>query len=142
MSDTATLLHSVRRDHLNSVLRVGLKAASSFDDLGLELRRDVVYCWLRREHDKMWGGQGEFAYVEVEVRVRRCRVAEMDFASIALMYLQGRGGRPVNREAAHLLAKPYEVPSCPLEDYRDGVFSSPEVLVKGDISPKDIRATT
>lgn len=138
MPETVRLLHSVRRDRLDTVLRDGLVASSAFDDLGSDLRRGVVYCWMEKAHDRMWGGEGDFAYVEVEVQVGRCRVAEMDLSSLALMYLQGQGGRRVNREAAQLLTRVYEVTSCPLEDYTDGMFSTPEVLVRGDIAPESI----
>ena len=46
---TANLLHSVPRDRLDHVLKEGLRATSSFDDLDLEMRRGVIYCWLRRQ---------------------------------------------------------------------------------------------
>ena len=69
----------------------------------------------------------------------RCRVAEMDFAGIAMMYLQGSGGKPRNEEAARLLADVYRVTSVPLSDYTEGMFWTPEVLVKGDIDPDCIK---
>ena len=132
------LLHSVPRSKIQSVMREGLKTSSAFDDLGLEMRCGVVYCWRRREDDKMWGQNPEYAYIEITIDSSRCCVAEMDFASIALMYLQGQGGRPKNAEAATLLARLYEVTSVPLNEYREGMFSTPEILVKGDISPEHI----
>ena len=132
------LLHSVPRSKIQSVLREGLKASSAFDDLGLEMRCGVVYCWWCQEDDKMWGRNSAYAYLEIAIDSSRCCVAEMDFASIALMYLQGQGGRSKNAEAAALLARLYEVTSVPLNEYREGMFSTPEVLVKGDISPEHI----
>ncbi len=88
----------------------------------------------------MWGSKRGYVHVEITVNASRCRVAEMDFASIALMYLQGQGGRPRNPEAAALLTKLYELTSVPLNEYREGMFSTPEVLVQGDIAAADIAA--
>jgi len=141
MGKPVRLLHSVHRSRIDQVLSEGLKAASEFDDLGLEMRRGVVYCWLRREDDRMsQGGQrADYVYVEVTADEERCRVAEMDFASVAMMYLQGSGGKPRNEVAARLLAEVYRVTSVPLADHTEGTFWTPEVLVKGDIAPGCIR---
>jgi len=137
-SEPATLIHSVPLEELPNVVRGGLQARSFFDDLGVEMRRGCVYCWLRREDDRLWGANPAYAHVRVTVDTSRCRVAEMDFASIALMYLQGQGGRPKNAEAVSLLAKLYELTSVPLAEYHEGMFSTPEVLVLGDIAAADI----
>lgn len=141
MGEQIRLLHKTLKDQANEVLKNGLKAVSGFDDLGLEMRRDVVYCWLKKEDDKMSSGgqRADYVYVEVTVDEDRCRVAEMDFASIALMYLQGSGGKPKNEEAARLLAELYRVTSVPLSEYAEGAFWTPEVLVKGDIDSDSIR---
>ena len=135
MARLARLLHSVHKSKIDGILREGLKAVSEFDNLGLDMRRGIVYCWLRREDDKMWGQRIDHVYIEAIVEEDRCHVAEMDFASIAMMYLQGSGGRPKNAEAARLLAETYRVTSVPLSEYVEGMFSTPEVLVKGDIDP-------
>jgi len=138
MDRQARLFHSIPSAKLNEVLREGLKAVSEFDDLGLEMRRGVVYCWLRKEHDRMWGQQPGYVYVEVSLGEDRCRVAEMDFAGLALTYRQGTK-RPRNELAARLLAELYEVTSVPLSEYTEGMFFTPEVLVRGDITPGAIR---
>jgi len=131
------LPRSIHKSKIDEVLRNGLKAVSEYDDLGLEMRRGVVYCWLRKEDDKLSSGgqRADYVYVEVTVDQDRCRVAEMDFAGIAMMYLQGSGGKPRNEEAARLLADAYRVTSLPLSDYTEGMFWTPKVLVKGDIDP-------
>ncbi len=127
MGKQVRLLHSVHKSKIDEVLKHGLKAVSEYDDLGLEMRCDIVYCWLRKEHDKLSSGgqRTDYVYVEVTVDKDRCRVAEMDFASIAMMYRQGSGGRPKNEEAASLLAEVYRVTSVPLSDYVERMFSSP-----------------
>jgi len=132
------LWHSVHKSKVEEILKYGLKAVSEYDNLGIELRRNVIYCWLRKEHNKLSSGD-DYVYLEVTVDEDVCRVAEMDFASLAIMYRQGSGGRPNNEEAARLLAEVYRVTSVPIADYIERMFSSPEVLVKEDIEPNDIR---
>ena len=138
MGKQVRLVHSAHRSKVEEILKHGLKAMSEFDDLGLEMRRGVVYCWVRKEHDKMWGKESDRAYFEVTVDEERCRVAEMDFASIAMVYLQG-DRKPKNEEAARLLAQVYQITSVPLADHAEGMFWTPEVLVKGDVDPACIR---
>lgn len=140
--DSIRLLHAVPRAKLASVLQEGLRATSAFDDLGLELRRGVIYCWLRREDDKGWGSNSEYTYVQVTVEQSRCQVADMEFSSIALMYLQGQGGKPRQAAAAKLLAQLYEVTAVPLREYREGMFFTPEVLVRGNIGPENIEVVS
>ena len=135
MGRQVKLLHSVHKFMVENILKRGLKAASEYDDLELQMRFGVVYCWLRKEHDKLSSGgqRADYVYVEVSVDEDRCRVADMDFASIAMMYRQGSRGKPKNEEAARLLAEVYRVTSVPLSDYTERMFGTPEVLVAGDI---------
>ncbi len=138
-----SLLHSVPKAQLDGVLAHGLKAVSSFDDFGLEMRRGVVYCWLRAEDDRMSSGgqRSDYVYVEVTVDEERCLVADMDRISSAMTFAQGMGVQPRNLEAARLAAEIYRVTAVPLGQYTPGMFSTPEVLVKGDIAPTDVRPT-
>jgi len=135
------LLHSLRRDDLEQALAQGLKATSSFDEFGLDLRRGVVYCWLCKEHDKMSSGgqRPDHVYLEVTVAEDRCLVADMDWISAAMTYAQGAMGKPRNPEAARLAAELYRVTAVPLSQYTPEAFFTPEVLVKGDIAPESIR---
>ena len=71
-------------------------------------------------------------------------VASMDYISFAMMYKYGGakyGGLniPINEAAAELFVKLYDTTAIPLSQYRDGNLLSPEVLVKGSISPENIR---
>ena len=116
----------------------GMRAVSEFDDLDLEMRKGVVFCWLQKEDDRMWGKRADYVYVTVTIEEDRCTVAEMDFASLSMMYRQGSGGRPKNHEAVRLLAELYRTTSVPLSRYKEKMFSTPEVLVKGDIGPESI----
>jgi len=135
------LFHSIHKSKLEEALSAGLKAGSEFPDLGLEMRRGVVFCWLHKSDDRL-GGHGQrsdFAYLEVAVDRDRCLVADMDLISLAMMYHQGSGGRAKNPEAARLLAEAYRVTAVPLSEYTPGSFCTPEVLVKGDIGPDCLR---
>ncbi len=140
MPHLARLYHSLPASLAQIALSSGVKAVSMFDDIGLEMRRDVVYCWLSKEDDKLSrdGQRTDFVYLEVTVETQRCTVADMEWSSLALMYLQGQS-RPQNLGAARLLAEIYRVTSVPLNDYSDGMFFTPEVLVKGDIAAADLR---
>jgi len=139
MGKRIRLLHSAPATKAEEILSAGLRATSEFDDLDLEMRRGVVFCWLREEDDKMWGKRPDHAYFEVKVDAERCRVAEMDFASVAMMYRRGEK-KPKNRQqAARLLAEAYRVTSVPLSEYVEGTFFAPEVLVKGDIDSACVR---
>ena len=68
----------------------------------------------------------------------RCVVADMDYASLALMHKQGQKAPP-NLEASRLAAELYRVTAVRLAEYAEGMFFTPEVLVKGDIVPESVR---
>ena len=141
MGQQVKLLHSVHRSGLDGVLKTGLRASSAFASLSLEMRRGVVYCWLRKEDDKMSSGgeRPDHIYLEVTVDQDCCLVADMDLISAAMMYHQDSGGKPRNPEASRLLAEAYQATSVPLREYQPGMFFTPEVLVKGDIAPDCIK---
>jgi hypothetical protein len=141
MAEKVTLLHAAPRDRVRQILESGLRVESSYFDLGLSLRQGVVYCWLSPEDDKMSAGgqRPDHVYLEVEVDQDRCTVADMDFISLAQMYAEGLRGRPRNPEAARLLAAVYEATAVPLSRYAPGMFFTPEVLVKGDVTADAIR---
>ena len=141
MGQHVRLLHSIHKSKFADALSTGLKAASEFPALGLEMRRGVVYCWLDKADDRLSSGgqRADFVYLEVEVNQDRCLVADMELISLAMMYHQGSGGKPRNPGAARLLAEAYRVTAVPLAEYAPGMFCTPEVLVKGDIAAECIR---
>ena len=71
--DQVKLLHSAPQPRIGEVVREELKASSAFDDLGPEMRREVVFCWLKKEHGKMRVKSPDHPYVEVCVDRSRCR---------------------------------------------------------------------
>lgn len=141
MGQHVRLLHSIHKSKLAEALSAGLKAASEFPVLGLEMRRGVVYCWLDKADDRLGSGgqRADFVYLQVEVDQDRCLVADMDLITLAMMYHQGSGAKPKNPEASRLLAEAYRVTAVPLSEYTPGMFCTPEVLVRGDIAPECIR---
>ena len=137
MGKQVKLIHSAHEAQLDDVLANGLRAESKFQDFGLEMRLGVVFCWLQAEDDKLHWTDG--VYLEVTVDQDRCLVADMEFISLAITYSRGFRARPANPEAAQLFAEIYRVTAVPLERYEQGMFSSPEVLVQGDIASDCIR---
>ena len=138
MGRRVTLFHSVPKAKLADVLANGLKATSAFDDLNLELRRNVVYCWIRKEDDRMWSDGSDHVQIRVHVDEDRCTVASMDFSSLALSYRHGSQFTAKNERAADLLCELYDITAVALSAYKEKMLTTPEVLVKGDISAEDL----
>ncbi len=133
------LYHYTDKKNLKKILREGLKATSRYEAF-TELRRNVIYCWLSPDDQKLFSD--DTVCFEISVDEESCTVAEMDYISLAMMYKYGGekyGGKniPINLEASRLFTKIYEVTSVPVLAYSDNFFS-PEVLVHGDISPERI----
>jgi len=68
----------------------------------------------------------------------------MDYISFAMMYKYGgasNGGMniPINERASQLFVKLYEITAIPLSQYGAGNLFSPEVFIKGNITPENIR---
>lgn len=134
------LYHYTKRSNADRILNEGLKTSSSYE-IFTDLRKDVVFCWLSPNHQKIFNGD-EICF-EITVEDDRCTVAEMDYISLAMMYKYGGakyGGKniPVNEKACDLLVRLYEITALPICEYDDNFFT-PEVLVKGNIDTKDIR---
>jgi hypothetical protein len=135
------LYHYTKKENVSKILQEGLIPKSSYE-LFTELRKNVVFCWLSPDDQKIFSG--EDVCLEVSVNEEDCIIAEMDYISLAMMYKYGgrkNGGMniPVNEEASKLFVKLYEVTSMPISRYEKGNFFTPEVLVKGIIKPENIR---
>jgi len=136
-----TLYHYTSKANLDSIMRYGLKAASRYESF-TELRKNVVFCWLSPSDNKIFSD--DTVCLEIIVEDTDCIVASMDYISFAMMYKYGGakyGGAniPVNETASDLFVKLYETTAIPLSQYKNGNLFSPEVLIKGDISPDNIR---
>ncbi len=134
------LYHYTSKENLSKILLEGLKATSRYEKFS-DIRKNVVYCWLFPDHQKIFSEDD--ICLEIEVEESRCIVAEMDYISFAMMYKYGGkkyGGKniPINNEASDLFARLYKVTSCAISEYEDNFFT-PEVLVQGNIAPDRIK---
>ncbi len=136
-----TVYHYTEKSNLDSIMKNGLSTTSRYESF-TELRKNVVFCWLSPTDNKIFSDNT--ICLEVIVDEKDCIVASMDYISFAMMYKYGgakHGGIniPVNETASDLFVKLYETTAIPLSQYKDGNLLSPEVLVKGSISPENIR---
>lgn len=134
------LCHYTHRRHVAPILTHGLYPSARFHHLGLEMRRNVVYCWLSPEHDRMGYAQNpEYDCLTMLVEPDRCLVADMELATLAYQHLRGVAGKPQDAEQARYYALQYQNTAVPIDHYRPGLFSAPEVLVKESISSERVR---
>lgn len=134
------LYHYTNTANLENILTDGLKASSKYESF-TELRKDVVFCWLSPDDQKIFNN--DEICLEITIDDSLCTVAEMDYISFAMMYKYGGGkygGKniPVNHKASDLFVQLYETTALPISDYNDNFFT-PEVLVKGNVSPQNIK---
>ncbi len=134
------IYHYTSKENLSKILLEGLKATSRYEKFS-DIRKNVVYCWLFPDHQKIFSEDD--ICLKIEVEESRCIVAEMDYISFAMMYKYGGkkyGGKniPINNEASDLFARLYKVTSCAISEYEDNFFT-PEVLVQGNIAPDRIK---
>ena len=133
--------HYTDKANLDSIMTQGLITTSSYESF-THLRKDVVFCWLSPSDNKILSD--DKICLEITVDENDCIVASMDYISFAMMYKYGganNGGMniPINVRASELFVKLYETTAIPLSQYKDGNLFSPEVLVKGNITPENIR---
>jgi len=134
------LFHFTDAANKASVLKNGLKASTGYE-LFTPVRENVVFCWLKKEDNKI-SRENQICF-RINVDAERCLIADMDYVSMAMMYKynpKGKGiaKKPVNPQAERLFVQLYEVTAAKPCDYYDGMHFSPEVLVKGDIHVSDI----
>lgn len=134
------LYHFTQRRLAAPILTHGLYPSAKFHHLGLEMRRNVLYCWLSPDDDRMEYRQNpEYCCLSALVEPDRCLVADMELATQAYQYLRGVGGKPQDGERARQFAQLYQSTAVPVDRYRPGLFEAPEVLVKGPITPERVR---
>ena len=133
--------HYTDKTNLDNIMKNGLKPASRYESF-TDLRKNAVFCWLSPSDNKIFSD--DTICLEITVDENDCMVASMDYISFAMMYKYGGatyGGMniPINETASELFVKLYETTAIPLSQYEDGNLFSPEVLVKGNILPENIR---
>jgi len=140
MSEALEVFHFTDRANIDSILEDGLKASTKYE-VFTPIRENVVFCWLKKEDNKIL--RDNQVCFRIHVDAGRCFIADMDYVSMAMMYKynpegEGIAKKPVNPEAEKLFVQIYEATAVKPCDYYDGMHFSPEVLVKGDIQASDI----
>lgn len=135
---TIDLYHYARAETLDAISEEGLKTGSKYFMVDVPSRNDAVYLWFSPDYDVL-GYYENPQYVCLRVRVdrSRCKVAPMELISAA--YVNHIGARqPRNPEIAQALIAMYDKVQVSIDEYQNGQFRAPEVLVQGEISPDDI----
>ncbi len=135
---TIDVFHYARAEDLDAISEEGLKPGSLRWKVVSELRDKCVYAWLAPDYDVMgYSENPHYVCLRARVDVARCRVAPMELISAAFVNHIGRG-QPKNEEIAARLVAAYEKLAVPINEYTQGMFRAPEVLVEGEISADDI----
>ncbi|MCL1952538.1 MAG: hypothetical protein FWF60_06885 [Oscillospiraceae bacterium] len=134
------LFHFTDKANMKNILKKGLKASTKYE-IFTPIRENVVFCWLKREDNKLLS-DNQICF-KINVDAERCLIADMDYVSMAMMYKynpKGKGiaRKPVNPRVENLFVQIYEATAVKPCDYYDGMHFSPEVLVKGDIQAFDL----
>ncbi len=135
---TIDLYHYARSENLDDISEEGLKTGSRYFMMDVPSRNNAVYLWLAPDYDVMgYNENPQYVCLRARVDRSRCKVAPMEL--IAAAYVNHIGQRqPKNPEIAERLIAAYEKAQVPLEEYENGKFRVPEVLVQGEISADDI----
>ena len=135
---TIDVFHYARVEDLDAISEEGLKVGARVMKVDSALRASSVYAWLAPDYDVMgYSENPKYVCLRARVEVARCRVAPMELFMAAYVNHIGRG-QPKNPEIAARLIAAYEKMAVPIDQYNQGMFRSPEVLVEGAISPDDI----
>ncbi len=135
---TVDLYHYARQENLDEISEEGLKPGSRYFMMDVPSRTNAVHMWIAPDYDVMgYNENPQYVCLRARVDLGRCRVAPMELISAA--YVNHIGQRqPRNPEIAERLVRAYEKVQVPLDEYQNGQFRAPEVLVQGEISPDDI----
>lgn len=135
---TIDLFHYARMEDLDAISDEGLKVGARVMKVESALRESSVYLWMAPDYDVMgYNENPKYVCLRARVDVARCRVAPMELFVAAYVNHIGRG-QPKNHEIAAKLVAAYEKMAVSLDQYNEGMFRSPEVLVEGEISADDI----
>ncbi len=135
---TIDLYHYARAENLDPISEEGLKPGSQYFMMDVPSRNNAVYLWFGPDYDVMgYNENPQYVCLRVRVDMARGRVAPMELISAA--YVNHIGQRqPRNPEVAERLVAAYEKNLVPIDEYQNGQFRAPEVLIEGPISADDI----
>lgn len=135
---TIDLFHYTRAEDLDAISDEGLKVGARVFKVNSALRASSVFAWMAPDYDVMgYNENPKYVCLRVRVDVARCRVAPMELMMAAYVNHIGRG-QPKNEEIAARLIAAYEKMAVPIDQYNQGMFRAPEVLIEGEVSADDI----
>ena len=80
------LYHFTNIENKESILANGIKAFSKYEIFS-SIRKNVVYCWMKKEDNKI-PVKNQICF-KVSIDEGRCLIADMDYVSMAMMYKHG-----------------------------------------------------
>ena len=135
---TIDLFHYARGEDLDAISEEGLKAGARVMKVESALREKSVFAWMAPDFDVLgYNENPKYICLRARVEVARCRVAPMELFVAAYVNHIGRG-QPKNSEVTAKLMAAYEKMAVPIDQYNEGMFRSPEVLIDGEVSADDI----
>jgi len=139
MSGEAVIYHFTKKENLQSIFRDGIVCNSKYHSLGSDLRNNASYFWLSLANDGMgYSRKDEYECLQVSVDSDSCMVANMDLISAAFVnFIMERDNEALYDYKE--LAAFYDSTAVKYDDYTVGLFRAPEVIVQGNISPKQIK---
>lgn len=131
--------HFELKENVPKILEQGLNVNSKNNKLNSKLRDKAIYALLNPEHDKM-GYIKEKAYtcLKIKVNPRECFVANMDIISAAFVNFIGSGEQNKKLSLVQELVSHYDNSAVFIDEYVDGMFRAPEVIIPYNVSPEDI----
>lgn len=131
--------HFTLKDNVSNILEQGLKSNSKYNKLNSRLRDKAVYAVLDPEHDKMGYLKDKgYTCLRVKVNPKECFVANMDIISAAFVNFIGSGEQNKKMSLVQELVSHYDNSAVFIDEYVDGMFRAPEVIIPYNVSPEDI----
>jgi hypothetical protein len=135
---TIDLFHYARGEDLDAISDEGLKVGARVMKVESALREKSVFAWMAPDFDVLgYNENPKYICLRARVEVARCRVAPMELFVAAYVNHIGRG-QPKNSEVTAKLMAACEKMAVPIDQYNEGMFRSPEVLIDGEVSADDI----
>ncbi|MBK1812271.1 hypothetical protein JHL18_16735 [Clostridium sp. YIM B02505] len=131
--------HFTKRENVPIILEQGLMVVSKFNKLNSIIREKAIYAWLIPEHDKMgYLNDKEYVCLRIKVTPKDCIVANMDIISSAFVNFVGTREQVANLPLYKELVSYYDNSAVHIDEYKNGMFRAPEVIIPYCIEPKDI----
>lgn len=131
--------HFTLKGNVSNILEQGLKVNSKYNKLNSKLREKATYAVLNPEHDKMgYLKDNGYTCLRIKVNPKECFVANMDIISAAFVTFIGSGEQNKKLTLVEELVSHYDNSAVFIDEYLDGMFRAPEVIIPYNVSPEDI----